>query len=150
METKKVVITESELRDTLAELADELIEQAMERLLQMGAASAPEEIVESLDSNESGETGTSEPAEKPSSSNGNDGGESSGTRGYIKAVRTDGSAFRIREDWFNVNQHTRLEADLVKGGFVKVLYKERQTDEGGTIRYANAVYESQPRETAAA
>lgn len=140
MEEKKVVVTESGLRNALAELAGDLIEQAMERLLQ------PEEIVESPDSNESG----GEPAEKPSSSNGNGGGESSGTRGYIKAVRTDGSAFRIRDDWFNVNQHTRLETDLVKGAFVKVLYRERETDEGGAIRYANAVYASQSRETAAA
>ena len=137
---KIINITESGLREILANTLDELIEKLVLRV-------EDEELEETANSDEpaeitkSDEAAPSAPAIKPSAS----GSDRSITTGYIAAVRVDGEGFRIRDQWFKVTGSTRIETDLAKGKKVKIYFSQ-----GENCVFANAVYDATqaPEETA--
>ncbi len=153
MEKEKIInITESELRELLANTLEGLVEELVSR-----AENEPNEensseahVDDQVDSDETADSGESEntesddhaPVEKPSAN----GSDRNITTGYIAAVREDGEGFRIRDQWFKVTGSTRIETDLAKGKKVKVYFAQ-----GEHCVFANAIYDaSAPRETAAA
>ena len=134
MRNEKVInITESELRDVL--------ENSVNELLTHSEAEHSEEQVTETKPEDSHESDDQAPVEKPSANS----SDRNITTGFIAAVRADGEGFRIRDQWYKITGSTRIETDLAKGNKVKVYFSE-----GEHCVFANAIYDSAPRESAVA
>ncbi len=170
MENERIInITESELREVLENTVNELLthseaehseEQATETEQEgsqesdighdeehssLAVSAANENASQPGDSvngvTESLAQAAPGPVEKPSAHS----SDRNITTGFIAAVREDGEGFRIRDQWYKVTGSTRIETNLAKGNKVKVYFSE-----GEHCVFANAIYDSAPRENAVA